>query len=115
MHELSIAMSVLDLVAEEAERRSNAVIKAVHVKLGPLSGVIKQALFSAFDLAREGTPQAACELVVEDVSVVMHCASCGVDYPAQSIQDLSCTKCGGINVTVISGRELEVSGLEIEA
>ena len=53
MHELSIALSLLDLVEEEAERRGVRVA-AVHVRLGPLSGVVRDALVSAFELAREG-------------------------------------------------------------
>ena len=43
MHELSIALSILDLAAEEAGRRGGRVV-AVHLKLGPLSGVVKEAL-----------------------------------------------------------------------
>ena len=57
MHELSIALSILDLAAEEAERHGGRVA-AVHLRLGPLAGVVKDALVSAYDLAREGTPLA---------------------------------------------------------
>ena len=42
MHELSIALSLLDLVAEEAGRRGVRVA-AVHLRLGPLSGVVRDA------------------------------------------------------------------------
>ena len=43
MHELSIAMSIVELAEEEAERRG-VHINAVHLKLGALSGVVKEAL-----------------------------------------------------------------------
>ncbi len=43
MHELSIAMSIVELAEEEAERRS-VQVNAVHLKLGALSGVVKEAL-----------------------------------------------------------------------
>ena len=55
MHELSIALSIVDMAAEEAERQGGRVV-AVHLKLGPLSGVVKAALLSAYELAREGSP-----------------------------------------------------------
>ena len=42
MHELSIATSIIDLAQEEAEKRGAAVL-AIHLKLGPLAGVIKEA------------------------------------------------------------------------
>jgi hydrogenase nickel incorporation protein HypA/HybF len=40
MHELSIAMSIVELAEEEAERRG-VQVTAVHLKLGALSGVVK--------------------------------------------------------------------------
>ena len=43
MHELSIAMSILDMAEEEAGRRS-AEEDAIHVKLGALSGIVKEAV-----------------------------------------------------------------------
>jgi hydrogenase nickel incorporation protein HypA/HybF len=51
MHELSIAMSIVEMAEEEAQRR-NVQINAVHVKLGALSGVVKEALLSSYEMAR---------------------------------------------------------------
>ena len=45
MHELSIAMSIVEMAEEEAEQRG-AQVNAVHLKLGALAGVVKGALFS---------------------------------------------------------------------
>ncbi len=56
MHELSIAMSIVDLAQEESERRGGVQIKAVHLRLGPLSGVVKDALLSSYEMACEDTP-----------------------------------------------------------
>ena len=50
MHELSIALSILDIVEEESARRGDAAVAAIHLRLGPLSGVVKEALLSAFEL-----------------------------------------------------------------
>ncbi len=112
MHELSIALAILDLAAEEAERRGGRVV-AVHLRLGPLSGVVKEALLSAYDLAREGTPCATAALVVEDVPLTAWCPSCAAErrppYP-----ELCCPECGTPTPDVRSGRELEVFALEIE-
>ena len=67
MHELSIVMSILDLVEEEADRRGNPRVEAIHLRIGTLSGVVKEALLSAYELAAEQTPFAQSKLVVEDV------------------------------------------------
>jgi hydrogenase nickel incorporation protein HypA/HybF len=113
MHELSVALSILDLVAEEAERRGGRVA-AVHVKLGPLSGVVRDALLSAYDLAREGTPFADTTLLIRDVPLVAWCPGCGVER-ALNFPELCCPACGTPTPDVVSGRELEVVALEIES
>ena|ERR1700761_9706555 len=67
MHELSIAMSILDIAGEEAERRGNVQVQAIYLKIGTLSGVVKEALLSAYELAAEQTPFAQARLIIEDV------------------------------------------------
>jgi hydrogenase nickel incorporation protein HypA/HybF len=114
MHELSIALSILDVVAETAVRQSGHVV-AVHLKLGPLSGVVKAPLVSAYALAREGTPLAQSELVVEEVPIVAHCSACASDRTLPSMQELTCPVCGSPASQIVSGRELDVVALEIEA
>lgn len=114
MHELSIAMNILDLTSEESERRGGVRVEAVHLRLGPLSGVVKEALLSAYDLAREVSPWATTQLVIEDVPVVVYCDICHAEQPLESIQDFCCPQCGTPTANVIRGRELEIFAMEIE-
>ena len=44
MHELSIAMSILDVAREESEQRGGVRVEVIHLKIGALSGVVKDAL-----------------------------------------------------------------------
>jgi hydrogenase nickel incorporation protein HypA/HybF len=113
MHELSIAMSVLESLQEQSEQRGGAHISAVYLKVGPLSGVVPQALQGAFELAREGTNFANCRLMIEEIPVMIHCPKCLVDRPVESIQQMSCAVCGTATANIISGRELEVRAMEI--
>jgi hydrogenase nickel incorporation protein HypA/HybF len=115
MHELSIALSIIDGAAEEAERHGARSIEAVHLRLGALAGVVKAALESAFELAREGTLLAAAHLVIEDVPVVVHCVACDRDLELPSLQCFACPACGSPGAQVIAGRELEITALEIES
>ena len=113
MHELSIALSILEIGAEQAEVLG-APILAVHLRLGQLSGVVPDALRSAYDLAREDSPLAQAELLIEEVPVAVRCEQCGVvtevDFP-----HLMCGVCGAPTADVVRGRELEIVGMEIEA
>jgi len=114
MHELSIALSLLDLVAEEAERQGADRVLEIHLKLGPLSGVVKEALLGSFELARENTPFAETQLVIEDVPVRVLCPTCRTTRTVVSIQELCCEECGTPPTDVVSGRDLEVVALEVQ-
>jgi hydrogenase nickel incorporation protein HypA/HybF len=113
MHELSIAMSIVDMVEEESARLGGKPVAAVHLKLGALSGVVKVALLSSYDLACENTVLAGSALVIEDVPIVVHCKRCDARRPVQSIQSFCCAECGEPTPDVLEGRELLVTGLEI--
>ena len=70
MHELSIAMSIVDMAQEEAERRG-VHVSAIHLKLGLLSGVVKDALLSSYEMACMDTPLAGSHLVIEEIPIVV--------------------------------------------
>ena len=113
MHELSIALSILEIAAEEAERRGGLVVRAIHLKLGPLSGVVRESLLSAYDLAREGSSLETARLVVEEVPILLCCPTCDAKRPVPSIQHLRCSHCGAAG-EVVQGRELEIAALEVD-
>jgi hydrogenase nickel incorporation protein HypA/HybF len=114
MHELSIAMSIVDLATEEAERRG-AQVSAVHLKLGPLSGVVKDALLSSYEMACYGTPLQDSRLVIEEVPVVVYCSKCQVERTLPSIQWFCCPECATPTDKILRGKELEVFALEIQS
>jgi hydrogenase nickel incorporation protein HypA/HybF len=114
MHELSIALSILDAAALEAEKQGSVRVLGIHLKLGPLSGVVKEALLSSYQLARQGTPFEEAQLVIEDVPVRVHCPTCRTTRRVVSVQQLCCVECGTPSRDVVSGRDLEVVAMEIQ-
>ncbi len=86
---------------------------AIHLKIGPLSGVVKEALVAAYELAAEQTPFADCRLVIEDVPILAYCSTCEAQRPVRSIQSFQCAECGAPVSEVLQGRELLVSALEL--
>jgi hydrogenase nickel incorporation protein HypA/HybF len=113
MHELSIAMSIVDFVAEESSRLGAESVDAVHLKLGALSGVVCDALLFSFDLAATGTIAGGSRLVIEEVPVRIFCPQCQEVRPVPSIQQLCCEECGAPSSDIIQGQELLVTALEI--
>ena len=113
MHELSIALSIIEGVEEELGRRPGSQVAAVHLKLGPLSGVVKDALLFSYELACEGSTLHGSKLEIEEVPVVIYCPECKGEQPAASIQRLCCSVCGTPSADVRRGTELEVCALEL--
>ena len=114
MHELSIAVSIVEIAQEEAERRGTARVRAVHLRLGALCGVVKEALLSCYDMACEATPLEGSQLLIEETPVEVFCPQCGVSRTIRSIQCFCCPDCGTSTPTVLRGKELEVVALEIQ-
>ncbi|HEY4328370.1 MAG TPA: hydrogenase maturation nickel metallochaperone HypA [Phycisphaerae bacterium] len=113
MHELSIAMSLLEAAEEQSRSREGARIAAIHLKIGPLSGVVPKALVGAFELAREGTEFQNCSLMIQEIPVTIHCPKCRSRQTVASIQQMACPLCGTLTSDIITGRELEVCAMEI--
>ena len=66
MHELSIALSIIEIAEEELARHGGERVRAIHVQVGPLAGVAKEALLFSFGLACEGTAAEGSRLIFAD-------------------------------------------------
>jgi len=113
MHELSIALSLVDLAQEEAGRQGGRIC-AVHVRIGPLAGVVPEALLASYEMASFRTPLEGSRLVIEQVPLVVFCPGCQAQRPLDSVQSFCCPECGTPTPQVDHGRELELVALEIE-
>jgi hydrogenase nickel incorporation protein HypA/HybF len=113
MHELSIAMGIVDAAMDEAQRRG-VQVRAVHLRLGALSGVVKDALLFSYEVACQDTPLAGSKLIVEDVPVVVFCPNCKEKRTLTSVQSFACPECNTPTMDIRQGKELEVFALEVE-
>jgi hydrogenase nickel incorporation protein HypA/HybF len=114
MHELSIAMSIVDMAQEELQSHGGVQVHAVHLKLGKLTGVVKEALLSSYQMACAATPLEGSQLLIEEIPVEVFCPRCQVPRLVDSIQWLCCPECGTATANILRGKELEVVALEIK-
>jgi hydrogenase nickel incorporation protein HypA/HybF len=114
VHELSIAMSIVEMAQEEAESHGCLQVQAVHLKLGMLSGVVKEALLSSYEMACHATPLEGSQLLIEEIPVEVFCPKCDGPRLVDSIQWFCCPECGTPTPTILRGKELEVVALEIK-
>jgi hydrogenase nickel incorporation protein HypA/HybF len=111
VHELSIAQAIVDVAARHA--RGSRVAR-VYVRVGQLRQVVRAALEFSFELCAHGTPVEGAVLELEMVEVGVTCRTCGTESEPGGFP-LACGACGGLDVTVVQGEELQVESLELEA
>jgi hydrogenase nickel incorporation protein HypA/HybF len=113
MHELSIAMGLIDAACEEAARQGGVQVDALHLRIGALSGVVREALEFSYTLAVEGTAIAGARLEIEEVPVTVHCPRCDAQRVLASVQHFHCPVCDEPTPDVVGGRDLELFALEV--
>jgi len=114
MHELSIAVSMVDMAIEESRRQGAVRVAAIHLKLGKLSGVVKDALLFSYDVVCQGTQLEGSRLLIEEIPIIVFCPKCKMETPPVATNNLSCPKCETPTPQIVCGREMEVTALEIE-
>ena len=107
-------MSMVEMAEEESTRRGGVKVFAIHLKLGRLSGVVKDALLFSYEVACQGTALEGSQLIIEEVPVAVYCPSCRAETSLASLQRFCCAACGALTSEVVRGKELEVVALEIQ-
>ncbi len=120
MHELSIANELVT-IAEEALRNdpdtrpdSAGRVDEVHLRLGALAGVVKDALLFCYEIATENTMLAGSRLVIDELPVIVYCADCDAEVELPSIQNFCCPRCGTPSGDVRQGREMELTEIHFQ-
>ena len=108
LHELAITQSVVDAVLERTGERR---VTTVRVKVGRLAGVVPEAMRFCFDLVTAGTPLDGASLEIEQPPGRARCRACGADF--ELVDLILLCPCGSADVELTTGRELQVSSVEV--
>lgn len=109
MHELSLMTTLLQDALTAAD---GAPVCALRVRVGPLSGVVIEALQFAFEALSPGTPAAGARLDIEQTAPAFHCPDCGADYTTP-VGAYQCPACGSSSGELRGGHELELVSIEV--
>ncbi|WP_416984760.1 hydrogenase maturation nickel metallochaperone HypA [Streptomyces sp. T028] len=112
MHEMSVALAVVDQVTEAAERAGDVTaVRSVRLQVGELAGVVPDSLSFCFELACAGTLLEGAELVTEAVPGRARCTSCAHEWAVGMPPRLICPGCGGTRTDLCAGRELQIASV----
>ncbi|MEO2082505.1 MAG: hydrogenase maturation nickel metallochaperone HypA [Desulfurobacteriaceae bacterium] len=115
MHETSIAVGFLNSLSRMADREGAKKVVKVRVRIGKLSGIVVDSFKFAFDSLKGEYPKLKeTQLLIEEVPVRYRCNDCGAEFEVETVYFPECPNCSSINLTLISGEELEVIDAEIE-
>ena len=110
MHEFSIASAVVDTAVRHADGRR---VTVVSVRAGRLRQVVADSLEFAFGLLSRETVCDGARLEFEEVPARVRCGACAAEWELD-MPLFRCPQCGGSDVAVLSGEELEVESIEVE-
>lgn len=114
MHELSIALSVVDAASDAVrDAGEDRAIESVRIRVGALSGVVVEALHFAWDVAAAGTRCQGSRLEIEAVPARVHCPACDRESELASPHRFRCGHCGEPAGDIVGGRELDLVSLEL--
>jgi hydrogenase nickel incorporation protein HypA/HybF len=113
VHEAGIALNLIEAIRTRLEAEPLGRVRAIHVRIGELSGVSADALDFAFQCLAARTPLDGAKLVFETVALAVQCEACGRAGPVEDLV-FRCPACGSEKTKVTGGRELEVRTLELE-
>jgi hydrogenase nickel incorporation protein HypA/HybF len=115
MHELSIAIRVIDLAEGHLRAAGGGRVATVRLRVGLLAGAATEALRSALALAAQGTPLEAATVEIEEVPVRIWCPACQREVDLPELVPLACPECGERSGDVRAGGELELESLVLAA
>lgn|SRR5580704_10854211 len=113
MHEITVALSVLEGVQATALEQGIERVNVVHVRVGALSGIVRDALLFSWDVATAETVAEGSELRIEEIPLVVFCEYCEVERAPKPGSGLVCPDCGMSCPRIVSGREMQLVSMEV--
>lgn len=109
---MSLAESVVEIVADTARREGAARVNAVWLEIGALSCVAPDALRFCFDAVARGTAAAGARLEIITIAGEGLCQVCAQASTMIALYDL-CPHCGSAGMQPRRGTEMRVKEIEV--
>jgi len=113
MHEMSIALSIVEAVELKARQEGAGWISGIELLIGKLAGIEPDSLKFCFSAAAKGTLAAKAVLDIEEPPGVGECGDCAMRFPV-SFYYAECPGCRSLRVKIVSGEEFMIQSITIE-
>ncbi len=113
MHEVSVALSLLEMIEERCRNEGYSSVESVRVRIGKASSILPEALKLAFEMAKKETVAGEAELLIDLIPVRALCKRCLKSFEGEDSFIFECPFCNSPSLRLISGRELDLVEMEV--
>ena len=113
MHEMSIALSIVEAVDTKARQEGAERISGIDLLIGKLAGIEPESLKFCFAAAAKGTLAEDAVLVIEDPEGIGECGECCMRFPV-TFYYAECPSCRSLRIKIVSGEEFQIQSMTIE-
>ena len=112
MHELSLAVEILELVDRAAQDSGFHHVHVLRLEVGQLSGVETQALRFALENLAPGSRIDGARIAIDEPKGQAWCSPCQKTVPL-GLRGDPCPHCGGHELRITGGQGFRVIDLEV--
>lgn len=112
MHELSIAINIVDIARKETEKAGATKVTELNIDVGSLSGVVVEALEFAMEVAVRDSVLEKARVIIHPIQAQARCRSCSEEFQVSDYFEI-CPKCHSPDLQIIQGQELKVRNLKV--
>ncbi len=113
MHELSLALEVIDLVSKETQKKSLSRVFEMEIEVGTLSGVEAETFQSALEMVVKGTLLEDAKIQINQTFAVGTCSDCQKDFNMKE-RMATCPDCRSYPSKIIGGDQFRVVSILAE-
>ena len=115
MHELPIVKEILNIALRYAEENHAGAIRTIQLEIGELHDLVPEWVEKFFRFASKGTIAERAEIQIRWYPVIGRCTSCGECsvLHLRTGDELCCPLCAGKEFQIVSGKEFQISKIEV--
>lgn len=117
MHEAKIASLILEKARTKVSLYPDASkVRVIELAIGKFRNVDIESLLFAFDsLKTDYSELSQSKLEIDEIEIKAQCQKNGHDYTVELFKNVSCPQCGSGIGALLSGQELEIRKIQLEA
>lgn len=115
MHEVSVALSLLEIIEKQCQEKGYLSVESVKVRVGKAGGIMPEAFAFAFETAKKDTLAQNARFIIDVVPLGGFCNGCQKQFETEEIFVLACPLCASPSFQINQGYELELVEMDVDS